>query len=526
MSDHTTELPPYAEPEPEPEPERTRGSRSVVAVVASVVAVVLIAGGGYAAWQFFAGGGPRPAEVLPDSTFALVTVDLNPSGGQKVEAIRTLRKFPSWNKRTGVKPDSDVVKAIFDKALEDGPCKSLDYERDVKPWIGSRAAFGGVLVGGKAAPVIALQVSDAANAKPGFAKLVKCSGADDDEEFGWTVTDDYVIASDSTDHAKAIVTAGEKAPLAEDADFQKWTDKVGGPGIMNAYLGRTSVKILSDTFESDLGDLTGSDKTAEDELNKALKDFKGAAAGLKFADGGIELSFAGGGAARAGGKTVGAHVGALPEDTAAVLAVAVPEKALESLKSGGSQQDSLSWLGEFFTPGTGLELPDDLITLLGSSLSFSVGGDAPADIKDVDGLGDVPLGLLVHGDDAKIKAVIAKVEANTGARLSDLPATVSSKDGRVAIATTPGYADDLLADGSLAGVEGYKDVVSHPDDAQAVFYVSFQNKWMDALRDLTAEEHDKDLDEVADNVAALKAFGASFWRDGDTAHGLVRIALK
>lgn len=531
MSDHTAELQPHAEPE-------RRGSRGVVAVVASVVAVVLVAGGGYAAWQFFAGGGPRPAEVLPDSTFALVTVDLNPSGDQKVEAIRTLRKFPSWNERTGVKPDSDVVKAIFDEAFKDGPCKSLDYERDVKPWIGNRAGFGGVLLSGdKAAPVIALQITDAANAKPGFAKLAKCSGADDDEEFGWTVTEDYVIASDSTQHAKAIVTAGEKAPLAEDADFQKWTDEAGGPGIMNAYLGRKSVKILSDTFKTDLGDPTGesltgadpgsgSEKAAEDELNKALKDFKGAAAGLKFADGGIELSFAGGGAAKAGSKTVGKHVGALPEDTAAVVAVAVPEKALESLKSGGSKQDSLSWLGEFFTPGTGLDLPDDLITLLGSSLSFSVGADAPADLNEVAGPGDLPLGLLVHGDDAKIKAVIAKVEANTGTSLSDLPATLSSKDGKVAIATTPGYAEDLLADGSLADAEGFKDVVSHADDAQAVLYVSFENKWMDAMRDLAAKEDDKDLDEVTENLAALRAFGASVWRDGDTAHGLVRIALK
>jgi hypothetical protein len=530
MSDYTAELQPHAEPE-------RRGSRGVVAVVASVVAVVLVAGGGYAAWQFFAGGGPRPAEVLPDSTFALVTVDLNPSGDQKVEAIRTLRKFPSWNKRTGVKPDSDVVKAIFDEAFKDGPCKSLDYERDVKPWIGNRAGYGGVLLSGdKAAPVIALQITDAANAKPGFAKLAKCSGADDDEEFGWTVTEDYVIASDSTDHAKAIVTAGEKAPLAEDADFQKWTDEAGGPGIMNAYLGRKSVKVLSDTFKTDLGDSTDQGLTNDElgadsdkgskQLAEAFKDFKGAAAGLKFADGGIELSFAGGGAAKAGSKTVGKHVGALPKDTAAVVAVAVPEKALESLKSRGSKQDSLSWLGEFFTPGTGLDLPDDLITLLGSSLSFSVGADAPADLNEVAGPGDLPLGLLVHGDEAKIKAVIAKVEANTGSKLSDLPATLSSKDGKVAIATTSGYADDLLADGSLGDAEGYQDVVSHADDAQAVLYVSFENKWVDALRDLAGKEDDKDLDEVADNLAVLRALGASFWRDGDTGHGLVRIALK
>src|SRR5690348_17281787 len=110
MSDHTTELP---ELQPDPPTERRSSKRGIVAVVASVVAVVLIAGGGYAAWQFFAGGGPRPAEVLPSSTLALVTVDLNPSGGQKVEAIKTLRKFPSWRKRTGITPDSDVLKAIF-----------------------------------------------------------------------------------------------------------------------------------------------------------------------------------------------------------------------------------------------------------------------------------------------------------------------------------------------------------------------------------------------------------------------------
>ena len=134
------------------EPATGTRQRGVIAVVASVVAVVLIAGGGFAAWQFFAGGGPRPAEVLPASTFALVTVDLNPSGGQKVEAIRTLRKFPSWKKRTGLTPDSDVLEAIFDKALEKGPCKALDYETDVKPWIGHRAGFGGVLLGNQPAP--------------------------------------------------------------------------------------------------------------------------------------------------------------------------------------------------------------------------------------------------------------------------------------------------------------------------------------------------------------------------------------
>ncbi len=95
---------------------------------------------------------------------------------------------------------------------------------------------------------------------------------------------------------------------------------------------------------SDLEGLTGGDPSTEKQLAKAMKDFKGAAAGLKFADGGIELAFAGGGATDEGGKTVGKHVGALPKDTAAVVALAVPEKIWKQLGSGSSK-DSMFSLG-------------------------------------------------------------------------------------------------------------------------------------------------------------------------------------
>lgn len=520
MSDHTAAMP---ELQPEPAP---RSKRGLVAIVASVVAVVLIAGGGYAAWQFFDGGGPRPAEVLPASTFALVTVDLDPSGGQKVEAIKTLRKFPSWKKRTGITPDSDVIKAIFDEATKEGPCASLDYEKDVKPWIGSRAGLGGVLLEDDTiAPVLALQVKDADKAEAGFADLVSCSEPTD-EDFGFTLTDDYVVASDSKAHAEAIVSAGESKPLSEDGDFQKWTEEVGGPGIVNAYAGPKSIEILTENLGSGLEDLTGGDPATEKQLTEAFKDFKGAAAGLKFNDGGIELAFAGGGAADEKAKTVGQDVGDLPEDTAAVFALAVPDKQLERLKASGDDGDSPLSMVEQFTEGTGLELPEDLITLLGDSLSISIGGDAPASLDQVSSPADVPVGLLIHGDDAKIQDVITRVEAGLGAKLSDLPATLAAGDGKVAIASSDGYADDLLADGSLGDSEDYQDVITHADDAQAVLYVSFQNKWVDALSDLAPGENDKEADEAAANLAVLRSFGISAWSEGSTGHGMIRLSLK
>ena len=176
--------------------------------------------------------------------------------------------------------------------------------------------------------------------------------------------------------------------------------------------------------------------------------------------------------------------------------------------------------------GTGLDLPQDLIDFLGSSLSISLGADAPADLSDISGPGDLPIGALIHGDEDKIKKVIEKVEARTGAQLSDVPATVSSEDGKVAISTTSDYGDELLEDGSLSETKNFSDVVENADDAQAVVYVSFENGWMDVVQEMVAEKGDAEAKEVADNLAVLRALGASAWSEGDNGYAKVRLALK
>ena len=142
------------------------------------------------------------------------------------------------------------------------------------------------------------------------------------------------------------------------------------------------------------------------------------------------------------------------------------------------------------------------------------------------GPGDLPLGLLVDGDAVAIKKVVAKIEARTGRQLSDLPATLESKDGKVALATTPAYAEQLLGHGSLGDDDDFKDAVPHADDSVAIAYVSFDNDWTDALQDLAKDADDPDAQEAATNLAALRAFGASAWTDGDTGHALVRLTLK
>ena len=525
MSENTTVLP---EHQPEPAPRRSRGG--LIAVIASVVAVVLIAGGGFAAWRFLSGGGPRPAEVLPDSVFALVTVDLDPSGGQKVEAIKTLRKFPSFRERSGLTEDSDPIKRLFEEIQKDGQCKDLDYERDIKSWIGQRAGLGGVVLDGKAAPVAALQVSDAGNAKSGFERFSKCAELEGDEEgFGWTLVDDYIVMSDSTAHAKEVAAAGKKKPLSEDADFQKWTDEAGGAGIMNVYVGPNAVDVASEELGSSLDDIAGDElggAAGEDEVADALaayKDFQGLAAVLRFNDGGIELAVAGGGgkAARAPRRSA----------TTSPRCPRTPRCCSRSPSRDGAfdaieKADPDGAGAEFFSSMVGLDFPDDLKTLLGDSMSISLGGDAPDDLATIDEPGDVSVGALINGDADAIDEVIGKLEASAGVSLADLQVTKQSGDGKVVLASNEDYADQLLGSGKLADDEGFQDAVPNADDAQMIAYVDFDGDWGKAVLDLVRDGGDKDAEEVADNLEALKAFGASVWTDGDTTHGLVRVALK
>lgn len=523
MSEQTSPVPETIGPA-----RRSRGG--VVAVVLSVVAVLVVGGGGFAAWRFLAGGGPRPAEVLPASTFALLSIDLDPSGGQKIEAIKTLRKFPSFREHTGVRPDSDIVKAIWDETLGQA-CTKIDYAHDVKPWIGQRAALGGVEIDkGKPTPVVVVQVSDKDKATQGLDKILDCAKASGDDDYGFTVGDDYAVVSDSTAHAKAIVAAGKTSPLSQDASYQKWTDAAGGPGIANGYVSHRGAELLSQQLTGALGSAAAQDRQ---QLSTTLEKFTGAGASLKFNDGGLELSLAGGGIDKVGVADVGEHVAALPKDTAAVLAGAVDgDKAADWIDQalsgragmfGGGDQGALKSTIE---KRTGLRLPGDIATLLGRSFSLSVGADAPADLSKIQAPSDVPAGYLVRGDEQAVRDVVDRVQARTGFKLSDIPATFDTAKGKAVLATTPDYAKQLLSNGSLGNDATFKSAVPHAAESPFVLYLSLDNAWSASLAKAARGTGEKSDDEVAEDLEALKAVGASAWNDGSTGHALVRVTAK
>jgi hypothetical protein len=591
MSDSTPQTASYAEPGSAEAGPSGRRTAVIAAVTAGTLAVVGV--GAFAAVQLLSGGAPAE-EAIPAGAIAVVSLDLDPGAKQKVEAIKTLRKFPELKKQLGLDAGADLREKFFDEALNDDSCRKLSYESDIKPWIGDNVALAAVSFNkGKVSPVVALAVTDKDKATTGLDALIECT--DSADQTGFAFNDDFVLVSDTQAHADQAVKDARAKPLVDDAAYQEWTGKVGDRGVANFYVAKAAAGYIADAlgsfadpfgvegdsasgsapaFPSDLPTDAPSDLMSgipsdfptellsgmpsdfassaipipsqsmagnagasapyarvaddpDDAIRKALAKFDGAAGALRFADGGAELEVSAGGIDQAlvSEQGAGGLVTGLPDDTAAVFGLAVPKGW------AGKLTDNLDSL-DVFGAGSGLRgelenqlgisLPGDLETLLGEGFAFSLRGTPVGSLGSIQGPEDLPVGLTVKGDPAKIKAVIAKIEATSGQTLADNGVTVDSGDGKVTLSFDGDYAKSLQGGspdgGDLGGNETFQKVVPEADRASAVVYVDFNSKWREAIA-----EDDPDPADFLANTAHLEALGMSSWSDGGTSHVLVKL---
>src|SRR4029079_11626172 len=169
-----------------PSEPRTSGSpvKKGLFVGGGVVGLVAVGVGAWAAYNFFSTG-PQPAEALPATTLGYASIDLDPSGGQKIEALRTLNKFPAFEEELGLDADDDIRQALFEELDLPEDCK-IFYAEDIEPWLGERAAVDAVDLGEKTPEVVfVVQVKDADAAEEGLAKVRDCGG--DASSGGWVI---------------------------------------------------------------------------------------------------------------------------------------------------------------------------------------------------------------------------------------------------------------------------------------------------------------------------------------------------
>ena len=185
------------------------------------------------------------------------------------------------------------------------------------------------------------------------------------------------------------------------------------------------------------------------------------------------------------------------------------------LGSGSTQSEITDQIEQW----TGLQVPEDLETLLGDSTTFAVGGDIDYEalVNASDG-SRIPVGAVVTGDADGIETVLDKLRSQD-ARLAQLLGSDSS-DGRVAIGPSADYRALLLAGGHLGDTQAFQHVVPSPDHASEILFVD-----MDRFEKSVAEGAGSDQQAV-DNVKPLEAIGFSVWVDDDLGHLSLRVSTN
>ena len=551
--------------------------KRLIAVGALVAGGAVVAGGAWAATSFFATG-VQAAEALPASTVAYVSVDLDPSGGQKIEAIKTLRKFPGFTAEVDLEADDDLRERLFEEITSSGECEGLDYAADVEPWLGSRAAMAAVDLGeDEPTAVGVVQTTDGGQAEDGLAKLVEtCGGgsvASEGEQGdetssdvgGWVVEGDWIVLAETKDIAQQVVDAADGSTLAADSSFQEWTGEAGDDGFMTMYVAKGVTTYLEDLagmgmmgmpgsmlapapdamgsfdeecldnaspadmeacFESSSDDAT-SEPTQEvpEELQQMINDFDGAAATVRFDDGAVEVEYAMSNYNEDMTRFMDSEEGvdmisALPEDTVAAFGFALEEgwaqAILDYVKTlAPDESASIDDQLAQFESETGLAFPEDIETLLGDGVTVSMGSGLDPDAVANGGPGEVPAGIRIKGDADEIQAVLDKISAQAGPEAAEL-LQVTEGDGYAVLALAEDYRSALEGGGSLGDSAAYSEVVE-ADEAQSVLFVNFNadDDWLVRLAG--------DMPEVSENLEPLAALGVSGWVDDEVVHGLVKL---
>ena len=520
--------------------------KRLIAVGAIVAGGAVVAGGAWAATSFFATGA-QPAEALPASTVAYASIDLDPSGGQKIEAIKTLRKFPAFTDEIDLQADDDLRERLFEEVLKSSACEGIDFADDVEPWLGSRAAMAAVDLGeDEPAPVGVIQVTDAGKAEDGVAKLVETCGAETDGDAGgWVVAGDWMVVAETAETAQQVVDAADGSTLAGDASFEEWTGEAGDDGFMSVYVSKGVTKYLDDLggmggmglmgmpaspmvedgTMADEDGTTGGSGDVPEGLQQMIDDFDGMAATVRFDGGAVEVEYAVSNyqpdmTAFIDSSNGADMVAGLPEDTVAAFGMSLEEgwagAMLDYLERTMPQESETidEQIAELESQ-TGLTLPEDLETLLGEGVTVSLGSGLDPDAVANGGPGEVPVGIRIDGDAGEIQAVLDKIAAQAGPEMAELM-QVTEGDGYAVLALQDGYRGQLEDGGSLGDSAAYSEVVES-DEAQTVLFVNFDTD-DDWLVRLTGDSPD-----VSKNVEPLSALGVSDWVDGDVVHGLVKV---
>jgi hypothetical protein len=467
----------------DPEGKAPAGRRRPVLLVGAVVAALALGGGGALAFQKLSGSGSQPAEVLPGDAYAYLRLDIDPSAGQKIAAVRFLGKLPQVKDTLD---SGDPRKKLWELASKDASnacVAKFSYDNDIAPWLGDRVGVA-IRPGGTAKEpnvALAIQVKDDGAAKDTLTRLFACDKSGTTAEV--RIKDGYAIVT-PRGTGDATLAAVDKGSLAANPTFTQDMAALGEQGVMSGWFDMSTgakelPKLGSASGLGTLGDMgtMGSMTTAAGAKGRF-------AMALRFEADYVELAgkVRGADAAKAV-KGDGSELASLPANTMAALTIAGADQGIDAgwpafekqLQTLGSNSTGSPDVVSEIEQELGMKLPDDLKVLLGRSFTLAVPGQ---DFKS-----EMPtIGAKVVSSDAKrADGLVGRILEKTGAGSGVLTHKVDGD--KLFVATTPGYADDLQAGGKLGDSDAFKLAVGDVASSNAALFVD-----LDKVDDLVKGE--------------------------------------
>ncbi len=447
-----------------PEPEKKkRTARTLVGAGVAAVVVLGAAGGAYA-YSALASHGTQPETVVPATAVAFAKLDLDPAADQKIAVFQLTRKFPDLAKSF---TDKNKVKdASLAKLFSEKP-GGLNYDHDIKPWLGSRIAVAYVPDAANPAgadTVLVAGYTDEAKMKASLARYQATAA----QKVGYTTRKGYVLISDTQAHADAVASADNAGTLSSTNTYRSDTRALRGNQIAVAWVdvaavAKLAAKRLPTSSASSIGALT------------AMGGGGRIAMGIHADSSYVELSGATFGTAKTATVPAARSISALPADTAGALEISglSGQQTKSWSKLPQAQQDEINRQFD----GLGLHLPEDFSALLGSDITVSAGPRT--------GAGTTPVAAQVVTDGGARAVSILRTFIDgfnrygrqSGAGQSgggSLPVTVLATSKGYAIANDPTYVKSLQTPSSatLGSTSLFKDAVPHADGAQIVGFLN------------------------------------------------------
>ncbi len=239
-------------------PGAASGRRRALAGVGAFALLLVAGAGAYGVVQFMSSG-DSAATAVPADALGYVSLDLDPSGGQKIAAYETMRKFPALEEQLDLDSDDDPREWLFDALNSEAPPScSMDFEDDVAPWLGDKLAFAAVEGDEEPEPFFVLQVRDVDAAQETIGEMFSCG--QDEEDYGTATVGDFMIVAPSADLAEDLAADAGDSSLADDDTFRARTSDAGDPGVITGYLAPAAVDLMLDRAESmgsGIGDIGG-----------------------------------------------------------------------------------------------------------------------------------------------------------------------------------------------------------------------------------------------------------------------------